>query len=118
MYWVALVLQVLLGLAFLAAGFSKVTRSKQMVENFQNHYHYPLWFMVLTGVLEIVAVLGLIAGVWVPVLATLGAALLVCIMLGAVLTHFRMKDTISGIAPAAVLLILAVVLLTIHHPLA
>ncbi|WP_236601923.1 DoxX family protein [Ktedonobacter sp. SOSP1-52] len=64
------------------------------------------------------AALGLIVGIWVPVLATLGAALLVCIMLGAVLTHVRLKDAISGTAPAAVLLILVVALLAIHHPLA
>ena len=117
MYWVALVLQVLLALAFLAASYPKVTRSKQMVEGFQKN-HFPVWFLVLTGVLEIVAALGLIAGIWVPILATLGAALLICVMLGAVLTHIRRKDAISHIAPAAVLLLLGVVLLAIHHPLA
>lgn len=117
MYWVALVLQLVLGLAFLASGYPKVTRSKQMVEGFQKN-HFPVWFLVLTGVLEIVAALGLIAGIWVPILATLGAALLICIMVGAVLTHMRAKDAISRIAPAAVLLLLGVVLLAIHHPLA
>jgi putative oxidoreductase len=117
MYWVALVLQIVLGLAFLASSYPKVTRSKQMVEGFQKN-HFPVWFLVLTGVLEIVAALGLIAGIWVPILATLGAALLICIMVGAVLTHMRAKDVISHIAPAAVLLLLGVVLLAIHHPLA
>src|SRR5437879_13719894 len=97
MYRVALVLQILLGLAFLASGYPKVTRSKQMVEGFQKN-HFPVWFLVLTGVLEIVAALGLIAGIWVPILATLGAALMICIMVGAVVMRMRENDAISSIS--------------------
>src|SRR5258708_19808788 len=113
MYWVALVLQIVLGLAFLASSYPKVTRSKQMVEGFQKN-HFPVWFLVLTGVLEIVAALGLIAGIWVPILATLGAALLICIMVAAFLTHIPPKDAISRIAPAAVFLFLGGLLLALY----
>lgn len=47
-----IVLQAILGLMFLMAGLMKLG-AKQRVEMFQ-HYGYPQWFRVVTGIVEIV----------------------------------------------------------------
>ncbi|GHO46188.1 DoxX family protein [Ktedonospora formicarum] len=117
MFWIAVVLQILLALAFLGSGATKLTRQKQMVDNFENRYHYPLWFMTITGVIEVIAALALIAGIWAPVLATLGVLLVICTMIGAIATHIRIKDTLPNIIAPTILFVLSVVLLFVHQPM-
>ena len=104
---IAIVLQVILGLAFLGAGGSKLAGTQQMVEMF-DHFKYPRWFMYFTGVVEIFGALGVLLGIFVPVLAVLGALLLAATMVGAVLTHVRSRDPLSMMIPPGILLVLSV----------
>ncbi|MGB3682638.1 MAG: DoxX family protein [Rubrobacteraceae bacterium] len=104
------ILQVVLGLAFLGAGGSKLAGARQMKGDF-DRFGYPRWFMYFTGGLETVAALGVLAGIFVPVLALLGGLLLVATMVGAIATHVRMKDPGSKIASPAILLSLAIIVL-------
>ncbi|GHO62636.1 hypothetical protein KSC_015280 [Ktedonobacter sp. SOSP1-52] len=68
-----------------------------------------------TGVCEFLAGIGLLVGIWFPLLATLAALLLIAIMLGALFSHtVRGKDPISELLPAAVFLILALIVLGAH----
>ena len=106
------ILLVVLGLAFLGAGGQKLAGSKQMVEMF-DHFGYPRWFMYFTGVVEVVGALGVLAGIFVPVLAFLGALLLGATMIGALFTHVRVGDPASRMAPPAVLLVLAIVVIVL-----
>jgi uncharacterized membrane protein YphA (DoxX/SURF4 family) len=103
------ILQVVLGLAFLGTGGSKLGGAQQMKDDF-DRFGYPRWFMLVTGAIEVVAALGVLAGIFVPVLAVLGVLLIAAVMVGAIATHVRMKDPGSKIAPPAVLLTLAVIL--------
>lgn len=106
------VLQVVLGLVFLGAGGSKLAGTQQMVEMF-DHFEYPRWFMYFTGAVEIVGALGVLVGVFAPVLALLGGLLLAATMVGAIFTHLRAKDPGSMMAPPAILLVLAIIVVVL-----
>jgi len=102
----AAVLQVLLGLAFLAAGTQKLPGKGQQVQEFER-YGYPAAFRRFTGVWEVTAAALLLLGLAVEELAWVGAAMVVVGMLGALATHARIKDPPAKMAPAVVLAALA-----------
>ncbi|MGM0884718.1 MAG: DoxX family protein [Bacillota bacterium] len=105
----AIVLQGLLGLAFLMGGFGKVAGSKMHVDSFKL-WGMPQWFRVVTGLVEIVGAAALIAGIWQPSWAAAGGLLLGITMVGAIMVHIRMKDNMKTTAPAIVLFLLAVII--------
>lgn len=76
------VLQVLTAAAFLAAGVAKLAGHPMMVENFDK-VGVGQWFRYLTAVIEIGSAILLL----IPRLTPVGAALLVCTMVGAVLAN-------------------------------
>jgi putative oxidoreductase len=102
------ILTVLLALAFLGAGGSKLASQPMMIATF-NGFGYPQWFMYVTGVIEIAgAVL-----VLVPRVAFIGAALLVCVMVGAIFSHLTHGQAAKVPLPL-VLLALAVAVGTLR----
>lgn len=107
-----IILQVVLGLAFLGAGGSKLAGAQQMKEDF-DRFGYPRWFMYFTGAVEVTGALGVLVGIFTPVLAVLGGLLLAATMAGALFTHVRAKDSGSKMAPPAVLLILAIIVIVL-----
>lgn len=99
---------ILLALAFLAAAAAKLTGQAMMVSEF-TLFGLPGWFLYVTGVIEVIgAVLILI-----PRLAGLGAALLACVMLGALAAHLTHGQA-PMIAGPVVLLVLAVTVGTLR----
>jgi uncharacterized membrane protein YphA (DoxX/SURF4 family) len=106
------VLQILLALAFAAAGTVKLVQTKEAlapkmgwVEDWS-----PAMVKVI-GALEILAAIGLVLPPAVnvlPILAALAAAGLVIVMIGAIVTHVRRQE-IPGAVPSVVLLVLAAV---------
>lgn len=102
-------LQVLLALAFLAAGGSKLAGAQPMVETFAK-IGIGQWFRVLTGILEVAGAVALM----VPRAAFFGSLLLVCVMVGAVVAHLTLLGG-SPVAPA-VLLALAVTVAYLRRP--
>ena len=109
---IAWILQGLLGAMFLMAGTGKVSGSNMHKEAFTK-WGYPQWFRVVTGLVEIVAAVLLIFGYWYESVALIGAAMLVAIGIGGVITHIRVKDTFKDSAMIAILGVLAIVLLII-----
>jgi putative oxidoreductase len=92
------VLTVIVALAFLGASFAKFTASPSMVTLFQS-FNYPLWFMYVTGVLELAgAVLVLI-----PQRAIAGATLLSVIMAGAIISHLTHGQVAASAVPVVLL---------------
>ena len=91
-------LQVLVALAMLAVGSSKLSGAEPMVKQFETIGMGP-WFLYLTGALEVVGAILLL----VPRLAGVGALLLACVMAGAVVAHL----TRLGGSPVAALVFLA-----------
>ncbi len=108
--YVLLVLSVLLGLAFLGAGGSKLAGAQMHVDNFAR-WGYPPWFQYVTGLVEVVAAFLIVL----PATRFYGAALLVCTMLGAVATHVMAGEGSMTGGPA-VLLGLSALVAWAHRP--
>jgi putative oxidoreductase len=106
MHIVAIVLEILLGIAFLFSGLSKIAGAKLHVENFKK-WGYPQWFRTVTGLVQLIGTAGLIAGIWYEGVGALAGIWLTITMLGAVITHARVKDSASAFTPPIILLILA-----------
>jgi putative oxidoreductase len=84
----------LLTLAFAGAGVSKLTGQPQMVGLFEA-IGMGQWFRYLTGTLEVLGAVLLV----VPKGRAVGAALLLSVMLGAIVTHLAVLHNAPG-APA------------------
>jgi putative oxidoreductase len=100
-YWSSVALWAvrgLLALAFVAAGGAKLYGVPMLVEEFQ-HIGLGQWFRYVTGGLEIMGAILLLL----PRKAALGALLLICIMIGAVITHLF----VIGGSPVPAIVLLA-----------
>jgi len=101
-------LRIVIALAFLAAGSAKLAGAAPMVQIF-TAVGIGQWFRFVTGALEISG--GLL--VILPRTSVYGAALLTCVMVGALLTH---AFVIGGNpVPAAILLALNLALLWLRR---
>lgn len=94
------VLSIVLALMFLFAGGIKLSGQPAAAEMFMR-FGFPLWFMYLTGAIEV----GSAILVLVPRLAPVGAGLLVCVMIGAIFTHLTHGQLPMIVIPIALLLI-------------
>ncbi|WP_441231298.1 DoxX family protein [Tardiphaga sp. 215_C5_N2_1] len=92
----------LLALAFAAAGTGKLYGVPMLVEEFE-HIGLGQWFRYLTGTLEILGAVLII----IPSTVAFGAALLCCIMIGAIFTHVFVIG--GSPIPAIVLLALSAI---------
>jgi putative oxidoreductase len=99
----AWVLQILAAAMFLMAGGSKLAGAQAMVDMF-GAIAVGQWFRYVTGTIEVVSALLLLM----PSTAAIGAALLVCVMVGAIITHFTVLHSSPAI-PVALLIICSIV---------
>ncbi len=74
--------RILVSVAFLAAGLAKLAGVEMMVGTFEA-IGVGQWFRYVTGLIEVGSAILL----WIPGLQFIGAGLLVCTMIGAVLAH-------------------------------
>lgn len=102
----SIILQSLLILAFLMAGFGKITGSKMHVEGFKQ-WGLPQWFRVVTGLVELAAAAAMIAGYWNPGWAAAAGLLLGITAIGGILVHVRAKDSFKQSFPILLLGILS-----------
>ncbi len=108
MPYISLGLRALLTLAFVAAGGAKVVGVDMMIHTF-DQIGIGQWFRYVTGVVEVVGAVVL----WLPGRQALGAALLGCTMVGAVLTHLLILG--PSAVPAVILGGLCSALLYLHR---
>ncbi|WP_199621507.1 DoxX family protein [Paenibacillus alkalitolerans] len=109
----SIVLQVILALGFLMFGLMKIVGAKQMVQEFQR-YGYSQGFRVFSGLIEVIGAVGMIVGIWKPQFAALAGILLAATMIGALITHIRMKDPVKNLGAPFILLILSIVVAIIN----
>ena len=74
-------------------------------------YGLPTVALYIIGFLKIVSAIGLIAGIFLPLLIAPSAILLAALMIGALVMHFKIKDPIKRSIPALIMLTLCVVIL-------
>lgn len=113
---IAGILQILLGLAFIGAGGSKIAGVQMQVENF-DRWRLPQSFRPVVGTVEIIGAIGMLVGLFVPVIGLLAAVWLSAAMVGALVTHTRIKDKLSNFVPPALLLTLSVIVLILRASL-
>ncbi|MFJ7746819.1 DoxX family protein [Peribacillus sp. NPDC097295] len=106
------ILQGLLALMMIGAGMGKTFGSKMHIEAFKQ-WQLPQWFRVVTGIVELGAAILLIIGFWNNTAAIIGAAILVAVGIGGVITHVRVKDSMKATVTILVLGVLALILLLI-----
>ena len=97
-------LWVLLGLLFLFAGGEKLWNPTGHEEEFA-HWGYPLWFVYVTGIIEVLGGIGL----FIPSGRLSGILLLSITMVGATVTHLRAGE--MGAFPVPLVLLLALLTL-------
>jgi uncharacterized membrane protein YphA (DoxX/SURF4 family) len=100
----------LLTLGFLFFGGMKLAGAQMNVDNF-TRWGYPLWFMYLTGLIEVVSALLL----WPRKTRLIGALGLVGTMVGAVATHLTHGEA-AMIGVPLVLLVLAAIVAWANRP--
>lgn len=100
----------LVALAFLLTGGTKLMGVEMHVENFAR-WGYPDWFMYLTGLIEVSGAILIVL----PKTRFYGALLLVATMVGAILTHIQ-ADEIAAMPVPIVLLLLAASVAWMNKP--
>lgn len=100
----SIVLCVLLGIFFIVAGGAKLMGSPSQVEHFAQ-WGYPLWFLYLTGNIEVGGGLCL----FIPRTQWYGIGVLSMTMVGAALTHLRAGE--MGAVPVPLVLLCLLFLL-------
>jgi len=71
-------------------------------------YGLPGWTVYLVGLLKIGAALALIVGIWLPSLVFPAVVVIGVLMLGAIIMHFRIGDSLKKSVPALIMLVLCV----------
>jgi len=107
------ILQGILVIMFLFAGFGKVMGLKAHMEAF-DHLRLPQWFRIVTGIVELAGAALLIFGYWASTFATAGALIFAITGAGGILSHIRVKDSLKDTAMITFLTILSVVVF-IHY---
>jgi uncharacterized membrane protein YphA (DoxX/SURF4 family) len=97
-----IVVATLLGLVATVSALGKLRRMPQVVETMHAVGVKDSQMPVL-AILEILGALGLLIGIWIPLLGVLAAAGLTLYFLGAVAAHLRVKQPIKDFAPALAL---------------
>ena len=92
--------KILLSFAFLSAGVFKLIGAEQMVGMFEQ-IGWGQWFRYVTGLIEISSIIL----IWTPNKQIFGAMLLVCTMIGAMITHIVLG--FPGVSMAIILGVLA-----------
>ncbi len=105
------VLAVLVGLAFIASGAMKLAGLEEAVKRFQD-FNYPLWFMYLTGAIEV----GSGIAIMIRMLRFWGASLLICTMIGAIYSHAKIGEGAGEMIPPGMLLVLCAVVAWVACP--
>jgi len=90
-----------------------VLRFENIVKEFEL-FGYPVWFRSLVGAVKISLAALLVAGIWYPSLVFYSATTMAMLMMGAQVTHFRVKNPLSKFIPSFVLLTLSALVAYFH----
>ncbi len=100
------IIAALLGVAAAGSGVQKLRRDPRVVESMHSVGVTDRQIPLLAA-LELLGALGLLVGIWVPVIGIAAAIGLMVYFLGAVVSHLRAKAPVKEAAPALFLFVLA-----------
>ena len=101
-----LVIAILFAAMVAFSGFGKIRRDAHQVQVVHETVGVPLKYFPLLAACEFAGALGLVVGIWWPILGVAAAIGLVLYFLGATVSHLRVRD-VKGIGPAAFMLVVA-----------
>ena len=101
-----IIVATLLGLAATVSALGKLRRMPQVVETMHTVGVKDSQIPIL-AILEILGALGLLIGIWSPLLGALAAAGLPLSFIGAVVAHLRVQQPRKDLAPALMLALVA-----------
>ncbi|MEI4831559.1 DoxX family protein [Bacillus sp. FJAT-53711] len=108
---VIIIIQFILIGIFSISFFLKISRAKSMVHHW-NEYRYPMWFMNVIALLELIGIIGIIIGFWSDRFLHYAAFLIIVLMLGALHAHFfRAKHKPIMALNAFIMLVLSITIL-------
>jgi uncharacterized membrane protein YphA (DoxX/SURF4 family) len=81
-----------------------------MPEEFEA-YGLPKWFLWIIGGLKVLCAVGLLVGLWMPVVVRPAAWIIALLMIGALAMHVRIRDPFVKSLPAGIILTLVTVVL-------
>ena len=99
----SLVVTIVLATMVLFSGIGKLRNDPHIVKVIHETVGVPMKCFPALATCEIVAAIGLVLGIWVPLLGIAASIGLVIYFVGAVVSHLRVGDA-KGIGPAAMLL--------------
>ncbi|CAH1000633.1 hypothetical protein LEM8419_01767 [Neolewinella maritima] len=73
-------------------------------------YGLPIWSVYVVGIIKVVLAVGLIVAIWVPGLRYYAALGLAAMLAGSVLMHLKISDPLYKSFPAALFLLLCLVI--------
>lgn len=101
-----IIIAALLGIAVAASAIQKLRRDPMVVESMHGVGVTDRQMPVLAG-LELLGVLGLVVGVWIPPIGVAAAAALTLYFLGAIIANLRARTGAKGVVAPLVLTLLA-----------
>jgi len=103
MYIAYLVTTIVLASIVLFSGIGKLRKDPRIVKVIHEVVGVPMKYFPLLAACEFAGAVGLVLGIWWPILGAAAAIGLVVYFVGAVVSHLRVGDA-QGIGPAAFLL--------------
>ena len=100
-----LLFEVLFGLFSAYTAYSLFAWTPPSIAKAREALHYPRWYWVLAGCMATIGALGLLVGLFFPVIGALAAAWMVAYFVVATFTHLLRKD-FTGFAMPLIFLIL------------
>jgi hypothetical protein len=101
------VITILFAAMVLFSGVGKIRRDPRIVQVIHEVIGVPLKYFPLLAACEFAGALGLVLGIWWPILGMAAATGLILYFVGASVSHLWVSD-VKGIGPAAFMLMLAV----------
>ena len=111
MFTAAAIVSIVLAVAILASGAATLAKVPAVITN-MTAVGWPAERLWVLAVLKILGAIGLVVGLWVAPLGIAAAVGVALYFVGAVVFHLRAKE--YALAPAAVLLVLAVAALVLR----
>jgi uncharacterized membrane protein YphA (DoxX/SURF4 family) len=110
---VYVVITLVVGAIVAASGAMKIRRDPHIVRTIHEVVGVPLQYFPLLAICEIVGALGLVLGIWWPLLGVVAGVALVLYFAGAIVSHLRVGD-FKGIGPAAFMFVCVAIVLIIR----
>ena len=108
-----LVVTVLLAAMAGFSGVGKLRRDPKIVHMVHDVVGVPMKYLPHLAACEIAGALGLVLGIWWPILGMAAGIGLVVYFVGAIVSHVRVGD-VKGIGPAAFMLIISIAALVLR----